>query len=159
MWITLHFFLACAKPESTAQLVGAPFWCCFHCNTKPRRFQLVYEETFWRASKPIFIPVCFWRRVFPAFKRPIQRSLWSKPPAQNFARISYAGRNSPSPSINIIICICKKANAIRRMLMPDMLVKLYKVKEDPALEARLAANGIQLKRALAPDIQRITGFV
>ena len=43
--------------------------------------------------------------------------------------------------------------------MPDMLVKLYKVKEDPALEARLAANGIQLKRALAPDIQRITGFV
>ena len=43
--------------------------------------------------------------------------------------------------------------------MPDMLVKLYKVKEDPALEARLAANGIQFKRALAPDIQRITGFV
>ena len=43
--------------------------------------------------------------------------------------------------------------------MPDMLVKLYKVKEDPALEARLAANGILLKRAIAPDIQRITGFV
>ena len=36
--------------------------------------------------------------------------------------------------------------------MPDMLVKLYKVKEDPALEARLAANGIQLKRALAVNI-------
>ena len=41
----------------------------------------------------------------------------------------------------------------------DMLVKLYEIQEDPALEARLLADGIKLKRAMGMDITEITAFV
>ncbi len=41
----------------------------------------------------------------------------------------------------------------------DMLVKLYEVQDDPALEERLRREGILLKRAMTPDLTRITDFV
>ena len=41
----------------------------------------------------------------------------------------------------------------------DMLVKLYEVREDPALEARLHAGGVKLKRAMGANIAEITAFV
>ena len=40
----------------------------------------------------------------------------------------------------------------------DMLVKLYNVKDDPALEAALKQDGVSLKRAMPPDLQRVAGF-
>jgi GNAT superfamily N-acetyltransferase len=43
--------------------------------------------------------------------------------------------------------------------MADMLVKLYDVRPDHALTARLAAQGITIKRALAPDLRRVVRFV
>ena len=43
----------------------------------------------------------------------------------------------------------------------DMLVKLYEIDDGAALalEKALAAEGILLKRALPPDLMRVTGFV
>jgi len=41
----------------------------------------------------------------------------------------------------------------------DMLVKLYEVAEDPALEARLLAEGVKIKRGLGLNITAITAFV
>ena len=41
----------------------------------------------------------------------------------------------------------------------DMLVKLYEVQEDRALEAALREQGIAIKRAMTPDLTRITDFV
>ena len=43
----------------------------------------------------------------------------------------------------------------------DMLVKLYELSADTALDAekRLAAEGILIKRAMTPDLGRIVGFV
>jgi len=43
--------------------------------------------------------------------------------------------------------------------MNDMLVKLYNVKPDHALLARLEQQQISIKRALAPDTQRIIRFI
>jgi len=40
----------------------------------------------------------------------------------------------------------------------DMLVKLYEVREDPALEARLLADGVKIKRAMGMNITGITAF-
>ncbi len=41
----------------------------------------------------------------------------------------------------------------------DMLVKLYEVQEDRALEEKLREQGIAIKRAMTPDLTRITDFV
>lgn len=41
----------------------------------------------------------------------------------------------------------------------DMLVKLYEVQDDPALMERLRAEGILIKRAMTPDLTRITAWV
>lgn len=43
--------------------------------------------------------------------------------------------------------------------MSDMLVKLYNVRPDHALTARLAEQQIVVVRALAPDTRRVVGFV
>ena len=42
--------------------------------------------------------------------------------------------------------------------MADMLVKLYPLPADQALEAALHAQGITIKKALAPDMSRIIAF-
>ena len=41
----------------------------------------------------------------------------------------------------------------------DMLVKLYNVKDDPALMERLAQEGVSIKRAMAGEVTDITGWV
>ncbi len=41
----------------------------------------------------------------------------------------------------------------------DMLVKLYEVQDDPALMERLRAEGILIKRAMPPDLTKITAWV
>lgn len=41
----------------------------------------------------------------------------------------------------------------------DLLVKLYDIEESPECTARLAANGISVKRAMAPDRYRILEFI
>ena len=43
--------------------------------------------------------------------------------------------------------------------MEDMLVKLYDLKDDPALFARLKADGIKIKQALSPDKHRVLAFI
>ncbi len=43
--------------------------------------------------------------------------------------------------------------------MADMLVKLYDLRPDPALTARLEQEGVSIRRALAPDLRRIVRFV
>lgn len=43
--------------------------------------------------------------------------------------------------------------------MPDMLVKLYDLKDDPALFDGLAKKGIAIQRVLAPDRSRVLEFV
>ncbi|MBQ8201586.1 MAG: GNAT family N-acetyltransferase [Clostridia bacterium] len=42
--------------------------------------------------------------------------------------------------------------------MADMLVKLYPLPEDSAIEASLAAQGIVIKQALAPDLSKVVAF-
>ena len=41
----------------------------------------------------------------------------------------------------------------------DMLVKLYELNDDPALMEKLAAEGILIKRAMTPDLTKITSWV
>ena len=43
--------------------------------------------------------------------------------------------------------------------MADMLVKLYDLKDDPALYERLEAEGIKIKQALSPDKHRVLAFI
>ena len=43
--------------------------------------------------------------------------------------------------------------------MPDMLVKLYDLPDTTALEARVASNGIRIKRAISGDKRAIVEFV
>lgn len=43
--------------------------------------------------------------------------------------------------------------------MPDMLVKLYQLPDSSALYQEIADQGIILKRALAPELKRVTDFV
>lgn len=42
--------------------------------------------------------------------------------------------------------------------MADMLVKLYQLPDPAEAEARLAREGVRIKRALAPDLRRIVAF-
>lgn len=42
--------------------------------------------------------------------------------------------------------------------MADMLVHLYPLPESPGLEEKLLAQGIKIKKALAPDMSRIVAF-
>lgn len=43
--------------------------------------------------------------------------------------------------------------------MPDMLVKLYELKEETELFQKLGEQGIQIKKALSPDRRKILSFV
>lgn len=43
--------------------------------------------------------------------------------------------------------------------MNDMLVKLYTIKEDTELLAALSSQGIEIKRALSPDKNKIVAYV
>ena len=43
--------------------------------------------------------------------------------------------------------------------MADMLVKLYDLKDDPALYERLEAEGIKIKQALSPGKHRVLAFI
>ena len=43
--------------------------------------------------------------------------------------------------------------------MADMLVKLYDLRDDPTLFARLEADGIRIKQALSPDKHRVLAFI
>jgi GNAT superfamily N-acetyltransferase len=43
--------------------------------------------------------------------------------------------------------------------MPDMLVKLYALPEAGPLLARLGAEGVEVRRALAPEKERVVGWV
>lgn len=43
--------------------------------------------------------------------------------------------------------------------MADMLVKLYDLRSDPALVARLAERGVAVRRVLPPDRRRVVRFV
>jgi GNAT superfamily N-acetyltransferase len=40
----------------------------------------------------------------------------------------------------------------------DMLVKLYELKADPELNARIAEQGITIRRVLAPELNELIGF-
>lgn len=41
----------------------------------------------------------------------------------------------------------------------DMLVRLYELHDDPALMEKLAAEGIEIKRAMTPNLTKITSWV
>ena len=41
----------------------------------------------------------------------------------------------------------------------DMLVKLYELKDDPALKEKLAGEGILIKRAMTPNLTKIAAWV
>jgi len=41
----------------------------------------------------------------------------------------------------------------------DMLVKLYDLQDDPALMEKLEGEGIRIKRAMTPDLTKITAWV
>lgn len=43
--------------------------------------------------------------------------------------------------------------------MPDMLVKLYDLKDDPQLFEELASKGIKIKRALSPNRSKVLDFI
>ncbi len=43
--------------------------------------------------------------------------------------------------------------------MPDMLVKLYDLKADAALDARMAAEGVTIRRVLAPELRALTDWI
>ncbi|XAZ21080.1 GNAT family N-acetyltransferase (plasmid) [Sinorhizobium sp. B11] len=41
----------------------------------------------------------------------------------------------------------------------DMLVKLYELKADPALDKRIAEQGITIRRVLAPELSALTAWI
>ena len=41
----------------------------------------------------------------------------------------------------------------------DMLVKLYELKADPELDARIAEQGITIRRVLAPELNALTAWI
>ena len=41
----------------------------------------------------------------------------------------------------------------------DMLVKLYELKDDPALMEKLESEGVLIKRAMTPNLTKITAWV
>jgi len=41
----------------------------------------------------------------------------------------------------------------------DMLVKLYELQDDPLLMEKIRAEGIYIKRAMTPDLTRVTSWV
>jgi GNAT superfamily N-acetyltransferase len=41
----------------------------------------------------------------------------------------------------------------------DLLVRLYDIAADAALDARLAENGVTIRRALAPELETIRAFI
>jgi hypothetical protein len=52
-----------------------------------------------------------------------------------------------------------KVDARKLGYNPDLIVKLYTLREDPALEASLAERGIRIKRVMPPDITPVYEFV
>ncbi|OLP57886.1 GNAT family N-acetyltransferase [Xaviernesmea oryzae] len=41
----------------------------------------------------------------------------------------------------------------------DMLVKLYDLKRDPALDSRMAQQGVTIRRVLAPELPALTAWI
>jgi GNAT superfamily N-acetyltransferase len=41
----------------------------------------------------------------------------------------------------------------------DMLVKLYELKRDPALDRRMASQGVVIRRVLAPELPALTAWI
>jgi GNAT superfamily N-acetyltransferase len=41
----------------------------------------------------------------------------------------------------------------------DMLVKLYELKRDPALDSRMTSHGIVIRRVLAPELPALTAWI
>jgi GNAT superfamily N-acetyltransferase len=41
----------------------------------------------------------------------------------------------------------------------DMLVKLYELKRDPALDSRMASQGVVIRRVLAPELPALTAWI
>ena len=41
----------------------------------------------------------------------------------------------------------------------DMLVKLYELKRDPALDARMAEQGVVIRRVLVPELPALTAWI
>lgn len=52
-----------------------------------------------------------------------------------------------------------KADARKIGYNPDLIAKLYTLREDPALEASLAEKGIRVKRVMPPDFTRVYEFI
>ena len=52
-----------------------------------------------------------------------------------------------------------KVDARKLGYNPDLIAKLYTLREDPALEASLAEKGIRIKRVMPPDFTRVYEFI
>ncbi len=52
-----------------------------------------------------------------------------------------------------------KADARKLGYSPDLIAKLYTLREDPALEAALAEKGIRIKRVMPPDFTKVHAFI
>jgi len=64
----------------------------------------------------------------------------------------------PGPECRYAECYLK-ADAKKIGYNPDLIVKLYTLREDPALEASLAEKGIRIKRVMPPDFTRVCEFI
>ena len=52
-----------------------------------------------------------------------------------------------------------KVDARKLGYNPDLIAKLYTLREDPALEASLAEKGIRIKRVMPPDFTKVYEFI
>ena len=52
-----------------------------------------------------------------------------------------------------------KVDAMKLGYNPDLIAKLYTLREDPALEASLAKQGIHAKRVMPPDFTKVYEFI
>ena len=52
-----------------------------------------------------------------------------------------------------------KADARKLGYSPDLIAKLYTLREDPALEASLEEKGIRIKRVMPPDFTKVHAFI
>ena len=41
----------------------------------------------------------------------------------------------------------------------DMLVKLYELKRDPALDSRMTSHGVTIRRVLVPELSALTSWI
>ena len=62
------------------------------------------------------------------------------------------------PSCKYAECYLK-VNAGKLAYNPDLIAKLYTLREDPALEASLEEKGVRIKRVMPPDFTKVYEFV